>query len=79
LLHHFGGGGDLGAADRAKGRLRQAVISLLRRIGLGDRGRPQFIGQIAIGQAATRASHIHRAIASTRSLIFTAGELIAFV
>ena len=35
LLHHLGGGGDLGAAHRAIDRLRQPVIGLLRRIGLG--------------------------------------------
>ena len=52
LLHHFGGGGDFGAADRAERRLSQAVIGLLRRIGLGERGRPQLVRQVAIGQAA---------------------------
>lgn len=37
LLHHLGGGGDLGAAHRAIDRLRQPVIGLLRRIGLAQR------------------------------------------
>jgi len=61
LLHHFGGGGDLRAADRAIDWLRQAVVNLLRRIGLGDRPGPQFIGQIAIGPAPRpRVSHPSR-------------------
>ena len=37
LLHHLGGGRDLDAADRPVHRLGEAVIDLLRRIGLGDR------------------------------------------
>ena len=38
--------------DRAKYWLGQAVIRFLRPIGLGNRGRTQFVGQVAIGQAA---------------------------
>ena len=52
LLHHLGRRGDLGAGDGAVDRLGQAVISLLRGIGFGDRRRAQVVRQIAIGQAA---------------------------
>jgi hypothetical protein len=52
LLHHLGGGGDLGAAHRAIDRLRQPVIGLLRGVGLAQRRGFQFVRQIAIGQAA---------------------------